>query len=175
MTTGVSSTVCRMCCGSVAHGANRVQRSCMHERCGLRNSFRRWAEQGVGDAILAMLVALGLTDDWQHMIEAPSFAAIFWRWAEKGFCAGFWSITRWLYVQGPSPLRQSGTSSRLHPDRRRGILPVIPPRSNRREPIPCDFHRYRDRNRIERMLAHFKRFRRVATRYDKTAPSLPAS
>ena len=34
-----------------------------------------------------------------------------------------------------------------------GILPIIPPKANRREPIPCDFRRYRDRNRIERMFA----------------------
>ena len=52
-----------------------------------------------------------------------------------------------------------------------GILPIIPPKSNRREPIPCDFRRYRDRNRIERMFGHLKQFRRVATRYDKTALS----
>jgi len=31
--------------------------------------FRRWAEQGAWDAILATLVELGLNDDWQHMID----------------------------------------------------------------------------------------------------------
>jgi transposase len=53
----------------------------------------------------------------------------------------------------------------------RGILPIIPPKANRRGPIPCDFRRYRDRNRIERMFGHLKQFRRIATRYDKTALS----
>lgn len=37
-----------------------------------------------------------------------------------------------------------------------GILPIIPPKSNRREPIPCDFQRYRDRNRIERMFGQLE-------------------
>ena len=52
-----------------------------------------------------------------------------------------------------------------------GILPIIPPKANRREPIHCDFRRYRDRNRIERMFGQLKQFRRIATRYDKTALS----
>ena len=56
----------------------------------------------------------------------------------------------------------------------RGILPVIPPCSDRTEDIPCDFYRYRDRNRIERMFNKLKQFRRIATRYDKTRKSFLA-
>ena len=56
----------------------------------------------------------------------------------------------------------------------RGILPVIPPRSNRLDPAPCDYRRYKDRNRIERMFSRLKQFRRIATRYDKTALSFLA-
>lgn len=52
-----------------------------------------------------------------------------------------------------------------------GILPIIPPRSNRKMPDHPDYCRYRDRNRIERMFGLLKRQRRIATRYDKTALS----
>jgi len=55
-----------------------------------------------------------------------------------------------------------------------GILPVIPPKVTRREPIPCDYRQYKDRNRIERMFNRLKQFRRIATRYDKTALSFMA-
>ena len=37
-----------------------------------------------------------------------------------------------------------------------GILPVIPPKANRKEPIGCDFKAYKDRNRIERMFNRLK-------------------
>jgi hypothetical protein len=33
-----------------------------------------------------------------------------------------------------------------------GILPIIPPRSNRKAPDHSDYRRYRDRNRIECMF-----------------------
>ena len=53
----------------------------------------------------------------------------------------------------------------------KGIVPVIPPKANRKEPIACDFRAYKDRNRVERMFNKLKQFRRIATRYDKTAVS----
>lgn len=52
---------------------------------------------------------------------------------------------------------------------RRGAEAVIPPRSNRKRPRTIDRHLYRERNLAERFIGRIKRYRRVATRYDKTA------
>jgi transposase len=51
--------------------------------------------------------------------------------------------------------------------KQRGIEPVIPPRSNRTEPIRYNKTKYRGRNAVERLFHRLKPFRRVATRYDK--------
>jgi transposase len=50
-------------------------------------------------------------------------------------------------------------------------LPVIPPKANRKDAIPRDFRAYKNRNRVEPMFNKLKQFRRIATRYDKTAVS----
>ncbi len=52
-----------------------------------------------------------------------------------------------------------------------GTLPVIPSRKNRKKKILHDRQAYKERNHIERMLNRLKQFRRIATRYDKTAKS----
>ena len=48
-----------------------------------------------------------------------------------------------------------------------GYEPIVPPKSNRRRPWAYDARRYRRRNEIERLFGRLKRFRRIATRYDK--------
>jgi transposase len=53
----------------------------------------------------------------------------------------------------------------------KGILPVIRPKANRKEAIACDYRTYKDRDRVERRFNKLKLFRRIATRYDKTAVS----
>lgn len=50
-----------------------------------------------------------------------------------------------------------------------GAIPVIPPRSNRTNPRAYDTEVYKQRNRIERCFNQLKHFRRMATRYDRTA------
>jgi transposase len=52
---------------------------------------------------------------------------------------------------------------------KRGIEPVIPPRSNRKAMIDYDRAAYKRRNLIERCVNRLKQFRRVATRYEKAA------
>jgi transposase len=50
-----------------------------------------------------------------------------------------------------------------------GITPVIPPKSTRKSPRPCDFALYKERNLVERFFNRLKNFRAIATRYDKLA------
>ena len=51
----------------------------------------------------------------------------------------------------------------------RGIAACIPPKKNRKQPIPYDKALYRQRHRIEIMFGRLKDWRRIATRYDRCA------
>ena len=53
--------------------------------------------------------------------------------------------------------------------RARGAEAVVPSLSNRKEQRVIDTERYKDRNLAERFWHKVKQFRRVATRYEKTA------
>jgi transposase len=46
---------------------------------------------------------------------------------------------------------------------------VIPPRRNLKDQRAFDHHLYKERNLVERFLSRINRYRRVATRYEKTA------
>ena len=48
-----------------------------------------------------------------------------------------------------------------------GIIPTIPPRSNRREPVYYDVWSYKARHLVENAFADVKQFRGIATRYCK--------
>jgi len=51
----------------------------------------------------------------------------------------------------------------------RGAEAVIPPRSNLKDQREFDRHLYKERNLVERFINRAKQYRRVATRYEKTA------
>lgn len=51
----------------------------------------------------------------------------------------------------------------------RGAEAVIPPKKNRVVPREYDKHTYKERNLAERFIGRIKQYRRVATRYEKTA------
>lgn len=48
-----------------------------------------------------------------------------------------------------------------------GYMPVVPPKSNRKNPWAYDKVLYKFRNQVERLFRRIKRFRRIFTRYDK--------
>jgi transposase len=91
-----------------------------------------------------------------HRHEAPRLGAML-----DAACARHGRIDQAVCDRGfdGSPQRQACTD--------RGVEPVIPPKANRVEPEPYDAAAYRERNRVERLFAKLKEFRRVATRYDK--------
>ncbi len=51
----------------------------------------------------------------------------------------------------------------------RDIIPVIPPKTNRKIKRECDFALYAERNLVERFFNKLKNFRAIAARYDKLA------
>jgi len=48
-----------------------------------------------------------------------------------------------------------------------GCTPVVPPKSNRKDPWDYDKELYKQRNQVERLFRRLKRFLRIFTRYDK--------
>lgn len=51
----------------------------------------------------------------------------------------------------------------------RGAAAVIPSKRNRTAPRAYDQDTYKERNQVERFMNRIKHYRRVATRYEKTA------
>jgi transposase len=53
--------------------------------------------------------------------------------------------------------------------KRQGAEAVIPPKKNRKVPRDYDKHLYKERKKVEWFINLIKQYRRVATRYEKTA------
>ena len=51
----------------------------------------------------------------------------------------------------------------------KGMTPIIPSRSNRKAPRKHDAHAYKERHLVEFFFNRLKQYRRIATRYEKTA------
>ncbi len=48
-----------------------------------------------------------------------------------------------------------------------GYIPIVPPKSNRKNPWGYDKQLYKQRNQVERLFRRLKRFCRIFTRFDK--------
>jgi transposase len=52
---------------------------------------------------------------------------------------------------------------------------VIPPKADHKREIPCDFAMCRRRRLVENFFCNLRRFRRIATRHDKTDQNFSAT
>ena len=67
-------------------------------------------------------------------------------------------------------------SAELHDElQQRATKPVIPNRSNRKQPFGFNRRLYKLWSRVENAFNRLKDFRRIATRYDRLARNYPAS
>jgi len=48
-----------------------------------------------------------------------------------------------------------------------GMIPVVPPKSNRLDPWEYDRELYKTRNEVERLFRRLKGFRRIFSRFEK--------
>jgi transposase len=63
----------------------------------------------------------------------------------------------------------------IQPLMRAGKIPVIPPRSHRKEQRKYDKELYKARHLIENFFSRLKQYRAIATRYDKLARNFLAA
>ena len=76
-----------------------------------------------------------------------------------------------VHAEGEAFIADTGyDADRIRSNARKlGMNPVIHPHPSRKQPPPLDRSLYRMRYRVECFFHDLKRFRAVATRYDKTA------
>jgi transposase len=75
------------------------------------------------------------------------------------------------YVQGQACIADTGYDSNkfIEAIKAKGLTPVIKSNPTRKEPLPLDQALYGLRYQVECFFHSLKRFRRAATRYEKTA------
>jgi transposase len=56
-----------------------------------------------------------------------------------------------------------------------GLVPVVPPNPNRRQPWAYDRDLYRRRNEVERLFRRLKGFRRIFSRFESSISCSPPS
>jgi transposase len=105
-------------------------------------------------------VALVLTPGHWH--ESPIFATVFAQVPSTP------ALTHGIMDKGydSTPIREQLLAQDMGP--------VIPPRSNRTEPIDYDHDLYKLREKVERFFNRLKQCRRIATRYDKLSQTFLA-
>jgi len=81
----------------------------------------------------------------------------------SGLCAEYLLADKAYDAEGFIKLAQS-----------QGSIVVMPPKKNRREQWDYDQHIYKERHLVECFFAKLKKYRRIATRYDKLARTFRA-
>ena len=90
---------------------------------------------------------------------------------ERHNCTQAQALLEGFHAQAVLADKGYDADERLNWIQQTGAVVVIPPRSNRTDLRDYDTVLYKERNLGEQMCGYLKHFRRVATRYDKTAPS----
>ena len=124
------------------------------------NRFVRWARRGI----------------WENLFREQRLIAILLTGGEAHDCAIAERLIRRVkpskHMLGDKAYDSAELRDELH---ERGTKPVIPNRSNRKQPFRFSKRLYKLRWRIESAFNRLKDFRRIATRYDRLARNYLAS
>ncbi len=127
--------------------------------------FKRWAKQAFGENWLMRLAA---TWTWRHWwLTAQQCESISMPQAQKKRrCAGI-ALIKGFDAQAVLADKGYDSNEIVSYIRDHQMHAVIPPKNNRIEQRQYDKHLYKERNLVERFFSRIKRFRRIATRYEK--------
>ena len=144
-------------CQSAPFGVGRQKRGEQKQAIGRSRGGRNTKIHALADAkgrLLSILLTGGEAHDCppaQHLIRRTKAAAKLL--GDKAYDSA--ELRQWL--------------------KERGTKPVVPNRSNRKQPFSFDRKSYKQRHRIENAFGRLKDFRRIFTRYDRLARNFLAS